>query len=170
MQIKWSIVVKILGTQIVESSKVECCVWREFVVLSWQKYVHIQPLALLATCCMHISSFAYPSILKMEAKRQLTFKRITRHYISKDRTLHNHRCENLRSYTTDYCSFFRDLLQNLRSWSERLLDSSLLWHPETAWWHAESHAHKTFYARLQRKICRSFISTYTNIIATTVMY
>jgi hypothetical protein len=31
-------------------------------------------------------------------KRRLNFKRTTRCYIPDDRTLHNHRCENLRSY------------------------------------------------------------------------
>jgi hypothetical protein len=45
---------------------------------------------------------AYSSTLKMEAtfscEKSVDFQRTTRHYIPEDRTLHNHRCKNLKSY------------------------------------------------------------------------
>jgi hypothetical protein len=57
--------------------------------------------AVLATCFTLVSFLAYSSTLKMEAtcssEMSLDFQRTTRCYIPEDRTLHNHRCENLRS-------------------------------------------------------------------------
>jgi hypothetical protein len=45
---------------------------------------------------------AYSSTLKLEAicssETSVDFQRTTRRYIPKDRTLHNHRYENLKSY------------------------------------------------------------------------
>jgi hypothetical protein len=45
---------------------------------------------------------AYSSTLKMEAicssEISVVIQRITRRYIPEDDTLHNHRCENLKSY------------------------------------------------------------------------
>jgi hypothetical protein len=50
-----------------------------------------------------VSCSAYSSTLKMEAicscETSVDFQRNTRRYIPKDSTLHNHRCENLKSYT-----------------------------------------------------------------------
>jgi hypothetical protein len=50
---------------------------------------------------MLVSYFSYPSTLKIEAicsfETSLDFHRTTRHCIPEDRTLHSHRCDNLRS-------------------------------------------------------------------------
>jgi hypothetical protein len=50
-----------------------------------------------------VSCLAYSSVLKMEVtcSFEITadFQRTTRHYIPEQRTLHNHRCENLKSST-----------------------------------------------------------------------
>jgi hypothetical protein len=57
---------------------------------------------LLADFFMLVSCLNYSSTLKMKAtcssKTSSDFKRTTRRYSPEDRTLHNHRCENLRSY------------------------------------------------------------------------
>jgi hypothetical protein len=59
--------------------------------------------ALLATCFNAGFLADYSSTLKMEAKYSSEtsddFQRTTRRYNSEDRTPHNHRCENLKSYT-----------------------------------------------------------------------
>jgi hypothetical protein len=58
--------------------------------------------ALLATCFMLLSCSAYFLTLKMEAicssEKSVHFQWTTRRYIPEDRTLHNHCCENLKSY------------------------------------------------------------------------
>jgi hypothetical protein len=51
---------------------------------------------------LHIQSYARNQheagfYLHIHPKRQLILKRTTRRYISEDRVLHNHRCENLKS-------------------------------------------------------------------------
>jgi hypothetical protein len=65
---------------------------------------------LLATCFMLVSCLAYSSTLKMEARcfseTSVDFQRTTRRYIPEDRTLHNHRCENLRAYNEIPVSMF----------------------------------------------------------------
>jgi hypothetical protein len=57
--------------------------------------------ALFAPCFMLISCLAYPSTLKMEVtcstETSVDFQRTTWRYIPEDRTLHNHRCENVKS-------------------------------------------------------------------------
>jgi hypothetical protein len=49
-----------------------------------------------------VSCSAYSSTLKMGAtcfsETSVDFQRTTRHYIPEYRTLHNHRCENFKSY------------------------------------------------------------------------
>jgi hypothetical protein len=48
-----------------------------------------------------VSCLAYSSTLKMEATSSKTlvgFQQTTRYYISENRNLHNHHCENLKSY------------------------------------------------------------------------
>jgi hypothetical protein len=49
-----------------------------------------------------VSCFAYYSNLKMEAahssENSIDFQRTKRYYIPEDRTVHNHRCENLKFY------------------------------------------------------------------------
>jgi hypothetical protein len=49
-----------------------------------------------------VSCSAYSSTLKMEticsSETSVDFQRVTRRYIPEDKTLHNHRCENLKSY------------------------------------------------------------------------
>jgi hypothetical protein len=61
---------------------------------------------LLATCFMLISCLAYSSALRIEAtgssETSADFQQSTRRYILEDRTLHNHRCENLKSYIMRY--------------------------------------------------------------------
>jgi hypothetical protein len=51
-----------------------------------------------------VSSSAHSSTLKMEVTcssgKSVNFQLTTRRYISEDRTLHNHRCDNLKSYNT----------------------------------------------------------------------
>jgi hypothetical protein len=53
-------------------------------------------------CSKQSSYLAYCSTLKMEAihysETKADFQWTTRHYIAEDRTLHNHSCENLKSY------------------------------------------------------------------------
>jgi hypothetical protein len=55
---------------------------------------------------MLVSSWAYSSTMKMEAVRSsetsADTQRTTRSYIPEDSTLHNHRCENLKSYIFIY--------------------------------------------------------------------
>jgi hypothetical protein len=51
-------------------------------------------------CFTLVSCLAYSSILKMEtifsSETSVHFQRTTRRYVPEDRTLHNHRCENLK--------------------------------------------------------------------------
>jgi hypothetical protein len=59
-------------------------------------------LAMFAAWFMLVSWLAYSSILKMEVIRSsgmpVDFNWATQHDVSEDRTLHNHHCENLKSY------------------------------------------------------------------------
>jgi hypothetical protein len=52
----------------------------------------------------------FSSTLRMEAicssETSAEYQRTTRHYISEDRTLHNHRCENLRFHWLTLFIFF----------------------------------------------------------------
>jgi hypothetical protein len=61
-------------------------------------------LALLLARFMQISCLAYSVTVKMGAtyssEMSVDFQRTTWRYIPEDRTLHNHRCENLKSYET----------------------------------------------------------------------
>jgi hypothetical protein len=63
---------------------------------------HTASRALLAACFMLVSFSAFPSTLKMEAtcfsETSVGFQRATWSYNPEDRILHNHRCENLKSY------------------------------------------------------------------------
>jgi hypothetical protein len=56
----------------------------------------------LASCFMLVSCVAYSSTLEMEvmssSQTSADFQWAKWHYISEDRTLHNHGCENLKSY------------------------------------------------------------------------
>jgi hypothetical protein len=54
-----------------------------------------------ACCLLHVGFLTYSSTLKMETCSSETsagFQRTTRRYTPEERTLHNHRCENLKSY------------------------------------------------------------------------
>jgi hypothetical protein len=57
---------------------------------------------MLTTCFTLVSCLAYSSTLKMKAtfycETSVDIQRTTPRYISEDITLHNHYCENLRSY------------------------------------------------------------------------
>jgi hypothetical protein len=54
------------------------------------------------TCFMLVSCLAYFSTLNMEAscssETSVDFQLTKRRYIPENRTLHNHRCDNLKSY------------------------------------------------------------------------
>jgi hypothetical protein len=76
-----------------------------------------------------VSYSAYSSTLEMEAtcfsETSAHFQRATRRYIPEDRTLHNHRCKNLRSYGVrrdygEYETIKRALEQEERDNIERL--------------------------------------------------
>jgi hypothetical protein len=58
--------------------------------------------AVIANCFMLVSCSPYFSTPKMEAtcssETSVEFHRITRRYIPGDKILHNHRCDNLKSY------------------------------------------------------------------------
>jgi hypothetical protein len=49
----------------------------------------------------------FSSTLKMEgtcsSETSVDFQRTTQHYIPEARALHNHRCENLKSYNASFC-------------------------------------------------------------------
>jgi hypothetical protein len=63
---------------------------------------HLQGRPLISTCFTLIYCLAYNLTLKMNAKysseMSVEFQQTTWRYIPEDRTLHNHRCENLKSY------------------------------------------------------------------------
>jgi hypothetical protein len=69
-----------------------------------KKYVAsiVRVEALLATSFILFSCFAYFSTIKTEAtyssETSFDLQRTTRRYIPVDRILHNHRCENFKSY------------------------------------------------------------------------
>jgi hypothetical protein len=66
-----------------------------------------------------VSCSAYSSTPKMEAicssETSVDFQRIARRYIPEDSTLHNHRCENLKSYMFFIKFCVGNLHQGLRS-------------------------------------------------------
>jgi hypothetical protein len=68
----------------------------------WTRIKQAAGRVLLATWFMLVSLLAYSSSLKMEATCSseilFDFQRITRCSIPEDRTLHNHCCEDLKSY------------------------------------------------------------------------
>jgi hypothetical protein len=73
--------------------------------LAWGDYSSIGTTireALLATCFTLVPYLASSSTLKMEvtcsSETSVDFHRTTRLYTPGDTTLHNHRCENLKSY------------------------------------------------------------------------
>jgi hypothetical protein len=70
-------------------------------------HLHLQGRRLLDTCFYAGSCLVYSSTLKMEAlfssETSIDIERTTRRYIPEDSTLHNHRCENLKSYKYNYC-------------------------------------------------------------------
>jgi Fe2+ transport system protein B len=76
-----------------------------FRVKEWAK----QETILLATHFMLVSCFACFSTLKIEAicssEMSVHFQQTTRYYIPDDRTLHNHHCENLKSYLLSVSSY-----------------------------------------------------------------
>jgi hypothetical protein len=68
----------------------------------------------LAACFMLVSWLAYSSTLKMKAtcspKTSLNFQWTTWPSFPEDRTIHNHCCENLKSYTSNNFIFWGKLL------------------------------------------------------------
>jgi hypothetical protein len=63
----------------------------------------LQPQLRLPPAFTLVSCLAYSSTLKIEAtcssETSVYFQRTTRRYITEDRILHKHRCENVQSYT-----------------------------------------------------------------------
>jgi hypothetical protein len=74
--------------------------WRQCIPPKCQ--LTFNGLGQLGTCFTLVSCLVYSSSVKMEAKcsseTSVDFQGTTRRYIPEDDTLHNHRCENLRSY------------------------------------------------------------------------
>jgi hypothetical protein len=72
---------------------------------------------MLATCFLLVYCLVYSSTLNMQAtysfEISVHFQWKSRHYIPQDRTLHNHRCENLHSYIiyADYIQYIQSLMQ-----------------------------------------------------------
>jgi hypothetical protein len=67
-----------------------------------------------------VSCSAYSSTLNIEAicssETSADFQRTARHYIPEDSTLHNHCCENPKSYKVEELSWEYPLLWNLVYW------------------------------------------------------
>jgi hypothetical protein len=69
-----------------------------------------------SVCCllMSVSCSIYSLTLKMEAtyfsEMSFDIQRTIRRYIPEDRTVHNHRCENLKSYNIKKTSFCPNIL------------------------------------------------------------
>jgi hypothetical protein len=65
-------------------------------------YSFSKRIALSVTCVMLLSCLVCSSTVKLEAtsssEKSMDFRRATWRYIPEDRTLHNHRYENLKSY------------------------------------------------------------------------
>jgi hypothetical protein len=91
-------------------------------------------MALLAACFMLVFCLTYSSTLKMEAtfssETSVDFQRPTRR-IPEDRKLHNHRCENLKSYIFaidlfkfKHLSVLRQVHSLFQSFGERLTRKS----------------------------------------------
>jgi hypothetical protein len=78
-----------------------------------------------------VSCLAYPSNLKMEAtcssQTSVDFQRTTRRYIPEDRTLHNHRCENLKYYSLWTPQRERDVLDIYGNTENHLLSIGLVY-------------------------------------------
>jgi hypothetical protein len=55
--------------------------------------------------------------MKIGSSWDVVFQRTTQHYIPEDRTLHNHQCENLKSYTA-YCQLPAWLSTWLWRWTQ----------------------------------------------------
>jgi hypothetical protein len=76
--------------------------------LTWNEICLIELcMKLITVACLPfaftlVSCSAYSLALKMEAtcssETSVDFQQTTQHYIPEDSTLHNHHCENLKSY------------------------------------------------------------------------
>jgi hypothetical protein len=82
-------------------------------------------VAFLAACFMLVSCLVYSSTMELEATRSsetsVDFRRTRRRYIPEDRTIHNHRCENLISW------FIPSNLQQDNVLAKVKLKSSIFW-------------------------------------------
>jgi hypothetical protein len=71
-----------------------CSAFEEYYLLGYNRW--------LATCFHAGFLLRFPSTLKMEAicsfESSVDFQRTTLRYIPEDSTLHNHRCDKLKSY------------------------------------------------------------------------
>jgi hypothetical protein len=97
---------------------------RDYIGLMWSKTklknfifwdtmpcMPLEVKADLYTCFIQVSCMACSLTLKMEeicfSDMSVDFKRTTRRYFPEERTIHDHRCENLKSYlklnTPDLC-------------------------------------------------------------------
>jgi hypothetical protein len=85
--------------------------------------LHLQREALLAICFVLVFCLVYSSTLKIEvtysSETSVYFQRATRPYIPEDRPIHNHRGENLKSYTIPY---FSTLIMEVKCFSQTSVD------------------------------------------------
>jgi hypothetical protein len=68
--------------------------------ISASRLFFLPPTFTLASCSAHSSTLKMEAICSSETSGN--FQRATRCYIPEERTLHNHRCENLKSLTTSF--------------------------------------------------------------------
>jgi hypothetical protein len=77
---------------------------------------------------------AYSLTLKMEAicysETSVDSRQTARRFMPEDGTLHNHRCENLRSYIRNLCSSFKER-DHILEWDQLFLNLFMLWRVET---------------------------------------
>jgi hypothetical protein len=83
------------------SSLLKFCIYFAFLLLL-NVYYEENIWSKLFNYFMLVSCLAYSSVLKMEticsSETSVDPQRATRRYIQEGRTLHNHRCQNLKSY------------------------------------------------------------------------
>jgi hypothetical protein len=90
-------------------SHLKSTVFRDILIMLCSP-LKVNWLALLGTCFMLVSCMAYSSTLKMEvtcsSETLVHVPLNTECHIPEDRTIHNHRCENLKSYNISLVCIF----------------------------------------------------------------
>jgi hypothetical protein len=80
-----------------------CLPSKAWIAETWRHWHFLRcGLLCVSSAFTLVSCFAYSSTMKTEAtcssETSVDFQRTTQCYIAEDRTLHTHRCENLKSY------------------------------------------------------------------------